>query len=180
MLLALAVMKTLEAPDIHHLRAASGWLMLGNYAEANEDLERISPHLRVHPDVLEVRWQIYAKAEKWSACAEIANAVVRLDPNRTSGWIDRAYSLRRGINGGPKAAFDSLLPAVEKFPAEPLIPFNLSCYACQVGQMQDACKWLRRAFAVAAQSGHKKRFKLMALEEPDLGPLWRAIGELIK
>src|SRR5882724_3857567 len=120
MLVALAVMKTLEAPDIHHLRAASGWLMLGNYAEANEDLERISPHLRVHPDVLEVRWQIYAKAEKWSACAEIANAVVRLDPNRTSGWIDRAYSLRRGINGGPKAAFDSLLPAVEKFPAEPL------------------------------------------------------------
>ena len=95
MLLALAVMKTLEPPDIHHLRAASGWLMLGNHTEANEDLDRISPQRRGHPDVLEVRWQIYAKAEKWTACAEIANAVIKLDPNRSSGWIDP-----RGTSGG--------------------------------------------------------------------------------
>ena len=78
MLVALAVMKTLEPPDIHHLRAASGWLMLGNHTEANEDLDRISPQRRGHPDVLEVRWQIYAKAGKWESAFELAEVCLAL------------------------------------------------------------------------------------------------------
>lgn len=58
-------------PDTHHLAAAQGWLQLGNHVEANEELEQIAPSLRSHPDVLELRWQIYAKAEKWDACLDI-------------------------------------------------------------------------------------------------------------
>ena len=50
----------LEPPDSIHLKAAEGWLELGNQPEANEELEKIAPELRVHPDVLEIRWQIYA------------------------------------------------------------------------------------------------------------------------
>src|SRR5690349_10510510 len=53
----------LEPPDSHHLAAAQGWLELGNHAEANNELERISPTLRAHPDALEVSWQIYAAAK---------------------------------------------------------------------------------------------------------------------
>jgi hypothetical protein len=41
-------MKSLEHPDSLHLRAAQGWLELGDHLEANEELERISPPLRVH------------------------------------------------------------------------------------------------------------------------------------
>jgi hypothetical protein len=29
------------------------------------ELDNITPELRVHPAVLEVRWQIYAKAKRW-------------------------------------------------------------------------------------------------------------------
>ena len=53
----------LEAPDSHHLRAAQGWLELGDWQSANAELENISPQVRVHPDVLEIRWHIYAKAQ---------------------------------------------------------------------------------------------------------------------
>jgi hypothetical protein len=37
------IMDPLPLPDLHHLRAASGWLELGSHLEANEGLERISP-----------------------------------------------------------------------------------------------------------------------------------------
>jgi len=35
--------KTMEQPDISHFKAAEGWLELGNWQEANEELERITP-----------------------------------------------------------------------------------------------------------------------------------------
>jgi hypothetical protein len=75
----------LEPPDSIHLKAAEGWLGLGNHVEANEGLENITPHFRVHPDVLEIRWQIYAKEAKWEACAGIARDATKLAPERPSG-----------------------------------------------------------------------------------------------
>lgn len=59
--------KPFSSPDSHHLRAAQGWLELGNHLEADKELDEITPQLRTHPDVLEVRWHIYAHAEKWEA-----------------------------------------------------------------------------------------------------------------
>ena len=75
-------MKPLEIPDLHHLRAAIGWLELGNHSEANVELENISAALRAHPDVLEVRYEIYAKDKKWDACREIAAALLKQVPER--------------------------------------------------------------------------------------------------
>jgi len=56
-----------------------------------------------------------------------------------------------------------------------MIPFGLSCYTCQMGRLEDAHAWLHRAFAVASTTGTKNHLKHMALEEPDLKPLWRKI-----
>ena len=171
-------MKPIEPPDAFHLSAAVGWLMLGNPDEAEEELGNITPGLRLHPDVLEVRWQICAQEEKWKACVDIASAIIMLASDRPSAWIHHAYALRRVRSGGLQAAFDALYPAARKFPCEPLIPFNLSCYTCQMGLLEDACDWLRRAFAVATKTGAKKRLKHMALDEPDLEPLWRKIIQI--
>ena len=62
-------MTELQHPDTLHLRAATGWLELGNHLEANEELEKITPQLGAHPDLLEVRWQIYAAAKEMGGCA---------------------------------------------------------------------------------------------------------------
>jgi hypothetical protein len=51
--------------DHHHLRAAQGWLELGNWLEANAELENITPQQRAHPDVLRLRVEIYSAADKW-------------------------------------------------------------------------------------------------------------------
>ncbi len=67
-----------------------------------------------------------------------------------AGWLHRAYALRRVANGGLPQAWDALLPAAEKFPGEPVIAYNLSCYACQMQQL-DASR------AMAATRGENRR-----------------------
>jgi len=57
-------MKALQPPDSLHLQAAEGWIGLGDYAAANDELEQIAAANRAHPDVLQLRWRIYAHAEK--------------------------------------------------------------------------------------------------------------------
>jgi hypothetical protein len=49
--------------DKFHLRAAVGWLELGNHIEADAELDNISPEWRACPAVLEVRWHIYSEAK---------------------------------------------------------------------------------------------------------------------
>ena len=168
-------MKPLEPPDIHHLLAASGWLDLGNTREANEELDKITPRLRTHPDVLELRWQLYAQAKNWDACVDIAKAIAEQAPDRASGWIGRAYALRRATGGGLQVAWDALLPAAEKFPDVHLVPFNLACYAAQLGRLDQAWERLHQAMET---EGGVNRIKERALSDQDLEPLWERIQSL--
>jgi len=75
------------------LDAAEGWLGLGDHLSANEELEQITPELRVHPRVLGVRLEIYWAAKKWEACVEIAGALATLKPDNARGWIGRSFAL---------------------------------------------------------------------------------------
>jgi predicted Zn-dependent protease len=167
-------MSKLEPPDTHCFLAAVGWLELGNLAEARAELAQVSPAQQEHPDVLELRWSISAQEKRWDEALQIAQAQVRRAPKRSSGWLHQAYALRRVPNGSIQKAWEALLPAFDKFPKEPTIPFNLSCYACQLRQLDVARDWLNRAVAV----GGKEKIKQMALEDTDLEPLWAEIRQL--
>jgi len=164
--------KPLEPPDTFHLDAAIGWLGLGNWQEANEELEKITPQLRAHPDVLEVRLEIYAKAGKWEPCVDLGNALVQAVPESPFGWMQRSFALHE-LKRTQEAA-DLLKPAADLFPKEWLIRYNLACYACQLGNRKEARTWLELAFEL----GDPKQVKLMALDDPDLEPIWTEIGEI--
>ena len=82
-------MQPLDFPDIHFLNAASGWVELGRTPEARTELSKITRALTGHPDVLEVRWQIYAQEKRWESALQVARAVIDLAPDRCSGWISR-------------------------------------------------------------------------------------------
>ncbi len=53
-------MNPLTDSDRHHLRAAEGWLELGDHLSANEELEQIEPQNGARVAVLHLRWDIYA------------------------------------------------------------------------------------------------------------------------
>ena len=158
-----------------HLNAAEGWLGLGNWREAESELAQIAEALRNHPEVLQARYLVESEAKRWDACVEIGRALVELMPDDSFGWINRAYALRRAAGGGVQAAYDALLPAATRLKDLESITFNLACYACQLGNLDEAREWLKKCFTTARRHGRLKRRRLEALAEPDLKPLWPEI-----
>ncbi|MCX6890079.1 MAG: tetratricopeptide repeat protein [Verrucomicrobiota bacterium] len=165
------MIKPLEPHDQHHLLAAQGWIELGNQQEADLELEQITPELHEHPGILEVRWQIYAKAKKWDAALEIASALVQLAPGHSLGWLHRSYCLHELKQ--TLEARENLLRVVDQFPEDPIMRYNLACYECQLGRLEQAKVWLEKA----CKLGGRKQFKLMALQDQDLEPLWKEIRQ---
>jgi tetratricopeptide (TPR) repeat protein len=158
-------MNSLQPPDSHYLSAASGWLGLGRYIEANEELEKISPENLAHPDVMEVLWHIYAKAGNWQICLDIASAILKLDPRRPFGWTHRSfalYELKR-----TQEAFDLLVPMAQEFPNVWRIPYSLALYCAQLGRFIECQLWLQKALAV-----DRETVKRTAIVDPNLKPLW--------
>lgn len=165
--------KPLGHPDILHLRAAEGWMEIGNHhLEADKELDKITAPLRGHPDVLQIRWHVYAHAEKWEACLDIATALVKLAPDSSDGWVHRSYSLHQLKR--TQEAFDILLPALEKFPRVWNVPYNLACYCAQLGRLDEAKSWFKKAMAIDEHT-----VKREALDDPDLIPLWDSMSGTI-
>ena len=160
----------LEPPATHYLNAAIGWLGLGDADSAREELGHIPRALQSHPDVLEVRWQVSAKAQKWNDCVEIANRLVELSPRNPFGWIHRSYALHELKQ--TREALDALLPALTKFPKEWLIRYNLACYCCRLDQIDETMRFLEQA----CKLGEVKQVKEMARADLDLQAVWDQIA----
>ncbi len=164
-------MKALQYPDLLYLEAAKGWIILGDLREANRELDRIVLPQQKHADVLEVRFAIYSKARKWVVCMELAAAMLDLAPERPTAWINSARTLHEMKQ--TQDAWNALFAVRERFPKVAAIPYNLACYACKLGRLDDSRKWLRKAVALGGD-----QFKRMALTESDLEPLWEQIKQL--
>jgi hypothetical protein len=87
---------------------------------------------------------------------------------------------KRGIEGlawresllRPKghAAHAILTRAASLHPTDPTIQFNLACYEAQMGGLNRAKAHLKRA------TEPDPKFRLMALEDPDLEPVWASLA----
>ena len=61
-----------------------------------------------------------------------------------------------------------------KFPGEAIIYYNLACYECQSNKIESAKQYLKQAFRI------DPNWRLEALEDEDLKPLWDYLGRLNK
>ena len=104
------------------------------------------------PDVLEVRWLIYQKVENWELCKDIGTALVKLAPERITGWIDRflfaLHEMKR-----TQEAYDALKPALDTFKKEQLVWYNMACYACVLGNKDEARELLSKAIELGGVAG---------------------------
>jgi len=126
------------------------------------------------PERLEARWHQCANAKDWDACLDVAKAITRAIPNSPFSWIRYGYASRQARRGDPHEAFEALLPIAQKFPEHPAIAYNLACYACQIGRLDEAREWLRQA----TEKGDPEQVKRMALDDRDLEPLRTSVEEL--
>ena len=161
-------------PDSFCISSAEGWIILGNPIEAIGELEQVSNPVKLRPEYLELKWRVYADTQAWDAALELSEGMVRDLPDHPGGFILRSYALRRSSKGSVEQATTSLLEAAVKFPSEPIIPYNLACYACQSGELVQARKFLRLAFEI----GDRKELLKMAGMDSDLKSLWNELKTL--
>lgn len=163
----------LNYADAHRLRAAQGWLELGDSKSAAEELQQIGAESQEHPLVLMLGWHVHAKAANWAACVETGRLLTRVVPGSPFGWVNLCNALY--FVGRTQEAFDTLLPLLATFPTNELLPYNLACYACQLGRLEEARSYLEKAFAL----GDAQELRLKAQDDPDLKPLRDASGPIV-
>ncbi len=164
-----ATPKEFGNPDNRHWPAAQSWLEWGKSLEAGAELERLTPDLRGHPDVLENRLHLYFDAKRLDACVAIATAIIKLAPKRHIAWLLRSHALHL-LNRTPEA-YDQLLPVGKKFRKVWLIPFSLACYCARMGRQEECELWFKQAMAI-----NEPMAKCMAIHDPDLKPFWDRWG----
>ena len=147
-----------------NLEAALGYLDLGMHQDAWDELENLPPELRADDRVLELRIKIYQRLEKWNSARVLAESLAKRSPENPHRWILWAFFLRR--EKSVEAARAVLMEAAAVHPDAALIPYNLACYACVLGQIEAARKLLTVAFSMDVM------FKRIALDDPDLDPIF--------
>ena len=148
----------------HQLKAAQGFLEHGDADSAWEELESIPAEYRAHPTVLWMRLEIYTKKQRWDGMVEIAKHLVEASPDVPQHWIDLAWGQRRAID--LKTAERTLKEALGRFPNEALIHYNLACYSCISGRVEEGRVLLEKALRL------EPNLKATALEDEDLAGVW--------
>lgn len=157
----------LDFSDRQRLHAASGYIELGMYEDANAELEKIDAFCRAVPEVLALRVAIYQSLGKWELLQVVSQKLVEFEPTNVDWIISYAYATRRAES--IEAARAILTEAKKRFPREAVIVFNLACYECQLGHLDAAKDHLKRAFAIDSA------WRPAALDDIDLEPIWQTL-----
>jgi predicted Zn-dependent protease len=153
----------LSLQDQKHLLYAQGYLDLGMFDDAHREIDQVILQGRVEPSILGLRLAIYLEAEQWHTAIQLAESLLMLQPNNPTWSIQLAYATRRGHC--LEAAQRVLQEAEKRFPKEPLIKFNLGCYAAQLGEVKEAKVLVERAIKI------DRTFREIARHDPDLAPI---------
>jgi predicted Zn-dependent protease len=164
--------QNLGHPEKFHIIAATGWLELGDWKEAGVELDQLPQELNKHPDVLQVRWAICSEAKDWDGAVAAAQSFSEAMPDDSFGYVHQAFALHELKR--TQEAWDMLHAVADKFSKEYLVFYNLACYACQLGQRDEAIKMVTRAITL----GGKKKVREMALHDRDLESLRDDIKEI--
>lgn len=164
--------EALPHPDHFFLRAARGWLELGNHREAEAELAQVRPEFAAHPDVLEARFQSLVGQRRHAEALGIARQQVAVDAVDHRGHLNLGNALFWLEQ--PEAACDAVTAVLDRFPAISALPYNLACYCVRMGRLDQARAWLDRSFA----SGRRENIIAYALTDPDLEALWEYLRAL--
>ncbi len=158
-------MNSLSVRSEHFLRSADGWLDLGDFLEANAELDRIDVALHSHPKVLNLRWRVYRLGKKWELCFRAAQAWVFIEPTNPEAWLRLAESL--SLLGADVEAHALLMEKMETFPRCWTLYFDAARYACRLGRLAQAQTLLEFAMIY----GHADTVRQTALRESDFAVL---------
>jgi Flp pilus assembly protein TadD len=151
------------------LERADGYMDLRMWPQAEKELARIpKPHRTASP-VQQGRLRLTLELREWAPAESLARTLQERMPEDPSFWIQLAYATRRNRTIDDAVAI--LEEAMNKFPGEAIIPYNLACYACRSGDVTKAGNLLEKVFDM------DDAFRLIARQDKDLEPLWDVFEE---
>ena len=152
--------------DFHRAESAVGYANLGMYSDALTELENLSPQMITDDGVQEFKLRLLERAGRWQDAAGLAARLATAHPNESRWFIAWAFAKRR--SDSIETASKILADAASLHPTDPLIQFNLGCYAAQRGDLTSAQTYVRRAIELDHD------LEKLAHEDPDLEPLRQA------
>lgn len=147
--------------------AALGWLELGNWLEAYNELESLPPEQRTHPDALKLYCRVWEAAEKWPELEMIAEGAMAIHPDEPAFCSHSAWA--KHMQGFSVAAADQMMGRPSHLPTDAEFCFRLACISSALGFPTDARNWLDLAFR---KSDEPDKLKLRALEQEELRGMW--------
>jgi Flp pilus assembly protein TadD len=153
------------------LLEAEGYFELGMMEDSLRVLAQLPPDEQFRPEALALRLVLLMATKSWSSAAEIAACLVEREPQDSGWWVNYAYCVRRAQS--VDEAEKILLRATELHPSVAIIRYNLACYACVTGRLQEARERLAQAREIDAS------VVPMALQDEDLHALrdWIEAGD---
>lgn len=143
-----------------HIKSAWGYLQLGMYEDANDSLDNLSPEFKATMEVMSLRAWVHSESESWESLREVSSFLVHEWPTECQHWIWLGYSTRRCRTVAE--AESVLLDALKIHVFEPMIHFNLACYACVMGNLDLSRVRLNSAIELNPE------IRTLALADPDL------------
>ena len=149
------------------LEKTRGYIDLGMFKEALNEIERLPPKLRANPEVQEMRIIIELDRENYNQALALCEVLIEFQPERHAGFIQGAYCLHAMQR--TEDAIEHLQSGPVTLQEESVYFYNLACYEVALGKNQAAYSWLQHA--IEMEPAARRR----ALEDQDLEPLHHLI-----
>lgn len=146
-----------------------GYLDLQMFDEANSELEALPIEYKTRPEVLSARLELLMAMHRWEEGALLAQSLCHLWPSHPEFYIRTAFCLHEMKRTGDAKAV--LLNGPQTLKDEATYYYNLACYEAQLDNIKEAKRYLSVCFRM------DKRFKAVALDDPDLEPVWCSVEE---
>jgi tetratricopeptide (TPR) repeat protein len=143
---------------------ASGYLALGMIKDAARELQALVGTDADSAEALQLWIALRHETKQWEPLVTVARRLARLHPDMEQGWVSWAYALRE-LERIEEA--QAVLREAEPQHGEScaVLHYNLGCYACLLGDRDEARRRLERAFSMDPE------FKDTAAEDPDLASM---------
>lgn len=156
-------------PKVHGSRA-TGYLLLEMWEQAKIELSMMPDELPWGKQKRAMLVEIFQHQESWKEMCEVAHGLRMEFPDDAEWWIADAYATRRyrSIEQARKILLEGLVHHY----GDPMIRYNLACYACKLGSLGECIDFLKEA------AKRDAKYKLMAMEDEDLVEVREALRKM--
>jgi len=136
--------------------AAQGYVELGLFDEAVEELSPLPAQAHERVDVIEITLLSLMGRQQWAAALALASRLCSQEPAEPGGFIHAAFCLHE--LGKTDEAVDVLSRGPVSLRTKPVYYYNMGCYHARLGHLEKSLAYLERAFEMDGELRlHAKR-----------------------